>query len=70
MKWWNRMLRHAHMIEGFDYSTVGVAYGSWFLGPTYVAERVRMPGDPPPVTFTVTSITYPKSKRPPKGPRS
>lgn len=64
------MVRHAHMIEGFDCSTVGVTFGSWFLGPTYVAERVRMPGDPPSMIFKVTSVTYPKSKRPPKGPRS
>lgn len=63
--WWNRMSRRGIVIEGVDYATNAVnldGVGGFIFGPWYILERVRMPGDPPPMTFKVTSITYPKKR--------
>lgn len=71
MKWWNRMIRHAHMIEGFDSTPYAVVNGEFIFGSSYVAQRVHLPGTPDVLAcFVVASVAYPKSERPPKGPRS
>lgn len=69
MTWWNRMIRLGDLIAGHDYPPVPQSV-DFVCGPSWVWQRVHMPGDPSPMTFTVTAIDYPKKQAAPKSRRN
>lgn len=64
------MFREGASIKGLDFSPSPLSDAGFRIGPALVWVRVHMPGDPPPLTFTVTEIIQPKKQAAPKGRRN
>ena len=61
--WWNRMSRRGCVIEGVDFADFGATVAGWWrIGGNHIIDRVRMPGDPPAMTFTGTKVTSPEER--------